>query len=263
MEKSIKENESEIEEHAAEIKSLPPKNKGRVIRLIKEMWPAYLIEIFVIILGISITLALEEWRDKSKEKDLEIVYEKNLLSDISADLQLFDYVITNTQHVLEKGNDLMGFIENPSTHNLSSSQFIVDLKTLLERPDFISSDASFSELKNSGNLHLLKDMPLKNLLFSYYSQTGYIKESQDAEGQATISITGPYFMKRFPLGNVEKQVSLVTDAGLQTLPKDIEFANNVRLRIGNREELLEKYKRAAALGDQIKAALHLALNDRQ
>ena len=38
----------------------------RFRHLIGEMWPAYLIEIVVIILGISITLALEAWRDGTK-----------------------------------------------------------------------------------------------------------------------------------------------------------------------------------------------------
>lgn len=43
----------------------PRRKKNRVLNLLNEMWPAYLIEVVVIIVGISITLVLEEWRDNS------------------------------------------------------------------------------------------------------------------------------------------------------------------------------------------------------
>jgi hypothetical protein len=62
--------------------------KHRVGTLIKERWPAYLIEVFVIILGITITLSL--------------------------------------------------------------ARVDSNLQTLLGRPDFASSDATFSDLKSSG-----------------------------------------------------------------------------------------------------------------
>src|ERR1700730_3843372 len=56
-------DQSATEKHKEEANAISGRETHKVQKLIKEMWPAYLIEIFVIILGISITLALEEWRD--------------------------------------------------------------------------------------------------------------------------------------------------------------------------------------------------------
>jgi hypothetical protein len=55
-----------------------------------------------------------------------------------------------------------------------------------------SSDATFSDLKSSGNLHLIKDIQLKNLLLPLQSDAGY-QGMQDAEQLATISLSGNYF----------------------------------------------------------------------
>jgi hypothetical protein len=89
MEDSIQESESANggeETAAVQAPALPKKHT--ISGLIRDMWPAYLIEIIVIILGISITLALEEWRDSSKESKLENIYLKNLLADVEVILSL-------------------------------------------------------------------------------------------------------------------------------------------------------------------------------
>src|SRR5450631_1124318 len=108
MEESIKELEMPSDEsvlsdqttHAAE-------KKHRIAGLIKNMWPAYLIEIFVIILGISITLALEEWRDSGRENQLENIYLKNLLTDVDTDLSGLANSMAATHKLLDRGNELL------------------------------------------------------------------------------------------------------------------------------------------------------------
>jgi hypothetical protein len=254
MEETIKENEASQAAGETEIVRPPvPRKKHGVATLIKEMWPAYLIEIIVIILGISITLALEAWRDSVKENRLEQSYLKNLLSDIETDrLSLADRT-DSTEKLLGRGNELLGFISNPDGKEITSSRIYADVRAILSRPDFITRDATFSDLKSSGNLHLLKDIQLKNLLFSYYSETQNIREIQNAEQQATITLSGAYFMKRFPM--YKSGESIVPESNGITELKSVEFGNNVLLRVLNRKELLEIYQRADTLATALKADL--------
>jgi len=103
--------------------------------------------------------------------------------------------------------------------------------------------------------HLLEDIQLKKLLFAYYSQTQNIKENQDAEQQATITIAGSYFLKQFPFGDFESQQAGIGPNVFKDLPKNIEFGNNVLLRVANREELLYLYQKADSLATQLDHAL--------
>jgi hypothetical protein len=256
MEESI--NESDAAPVAAEttpVPASPSKKKHSVTGLIKEMWPAYLIEIIVIILGISITLALEQWRDNSKEKQLEKVYLQNLLTDVQVDLDFLKSVSASTGRILGRGNELLNYIRNPGTRTISSGQVNMDVRALLGRPRFLSQDATFSDLKSSGNLHLLKDIRLKNLLFDYYNRTQNIKEMQDAEQQATITISGAYFLKRFQLDDGGSRPELSDTENLNNLLKSIEFENNVLLRVSNRNELQEIYQKTIIIATELKNEL--------
>lgn len=247
IEESLSVHDSGIPEHASEILPVPAASeKHGVAGLIKTMWPAYLIEIFVIILGISITLALEEWRDNSKEDHLEQIYLKNLLADIDVDAKNLNQVKIRTEKLLAHGQNLLRYTRNPS-FPVTYNQVSADIRAILDRPKFISHDASFSDLKSSGNLHLLKDIPLKNLLFAYYGQTQNIREVQDAEQQATITLAGSYFFSHFSLFDSAQQFPPSGNLEISGLINHVEFLNNVLLRVLNRKELLEDYQKADSL----------------
>jgi hypothetical protein len=272
MEEKIKEIEPTPE--SANVESIPApatRQKNKVTHLLKEMWPAYLVEVFVIILGISITLALEEWRDTAKEKHLEQIYLQNLLADIRLDIRSLKDLSASTQKILDRGNKLLSFSKNPADKDFTYENVNADVRDILARPKFISNDVTFSDLKNSGNLHLIRDIQLKNLLFAYYSQTQNIKDDQEAEQLATITISGDYFLKLFPLYDLEDQPhgsgtstgllksNAATDrlngANLSDLSKSVEFGNNVLLRVTNRKELLDLYQKADSLATRLEQAL--------
>jgi hypothetical protein len=255
MEESINKEEAVQENEHTPVQGFPTQHKHRVGKLIREMWPAYLIEIFVIILGISITLALEAWRESVKEERLEQIYLKNLLSDVETDQGSLKYTIDGTENLLNKGDELLASIRNQQIKTLPPAKLKEDLRAILERPDFISRDASFSDLKSSGNLHLLKDIRLKNLLFAYYSETQHIRELQNAELQATIVLSGNYFLKIFSMDDkiIQKDASSV-DA-LPSILNTVEFDNQVLLRVSNRKELLRVYQNAAKLCNEVKEDL--------
>jgi|SRR5450432_2667358 len=279
MEESIKENEpppdsgqpatgyrgeAETATPAAGHNNPVARRNNKVMRLIKEMWPAYLIEILVIILGISITLAMEEWRDAGKERQLEQIYLKNLQTDVELDLRSLEEVSAATQKILDRGNELLTHIKDPAKNNISFNQLGTDVRAILGRPKFISNDATFSDLKSSGNLHLIKDIRLKNLLFAYYSLAQDIRDDQDAEQQATITLSGTYFLRKFPMDDFGQQNgpgsgSSRSDGSGSGAPDDLsktmEFDNNVLLRVTTRKELLDLYQRADSSADQLKKAL--------
>jgi len=256
MEEKIEENESVSADKETEANRAPlaPK-KHTVTGLIKDMWPAYLIEIIVIILGISITLALEAWRENSRESHLEKIYLNNLLTDVEVDLNSLDWVSARTENLLNRGNELLGYIRNPEEKNISFSRINASVLAIIDRPKFITSDATFSDLKSSGNLHLIEDIQLKNLMFGYYSETQHIKEIQDAEQMATITLSGAYFLKHFPLGDSTILPVLSGSENITGLLKNIEFDNNVLLRVSNRRELMEIYHRTDSIAQLLKKEL--------
>src|SRR5882724_6284098 len=132
MEENIKENEPvETPGESEAVLSVPPVHKKHSFGgLIRDMWPAYLIEIIVIILGISITLALEEWRDNRKENHLEQIYLKNLHSDIEVDAKTLEQALTSTKKLLARGNKLLGYTRNPDDKNIQTADIFEGVRAI-------------------------------------------------------------------------------------------------------------------------------------
>lgn len=243
-----------MEERIKEMEKKPQK-RNRVLHLLGEMWPAYLIEVVVIIVGITITLALEEWRDKGKEADLEKVYLANLAADIEGDLQSLHYAATETDTLIARGEDIRRFEQDPEGHPLTGERLNENVRKLLDRPNFLSHDATFSDLKSSGNLHLIKDIKLKGLLFSYYSQVDNILRIQAAEQHATIDLIAPFFLKWFSMDPSLEAPILKNPGGIKALPSNIEFRNQVGARVAMRRELQNMYRKGDSLASKLLGSL--------
>jgi hypothetical protein len=252
MEERMKEMEKKTESATA-----APRKRNRILHLISEMWPAYLIEVVVIILGISITLVLEEWRDKGKEEEIEKVYRTNLAADIDADRQSLQYAASNTDTLLARGDEIRQFVRSPDQHPLSAGRLNDDVRVLIGRPKFLSHDATFSDLKSSGNLHLLKDIRLKGLLFAYYSETENIRQNQEAEQQATIELSGRFFLQWFSLDDPSVESPIFrSPGGIKSLTANAEFRNHILARVGTRKELQNLYHQTDSLAHQLQGVLH-------
>ncbi|HEY4336296.1 MAG TPA: hypothetical protein VGM89_10370 [Puia sp.] len=254
MEQHMKELKKTAEAPATGAK--PAKKRNRILHLLSEMWPAYLIEVLVIIVGISITLVLEEWRDKAKENELATIYLTNLAADIESDRRSIHYASSLTDTLLAAGEEIRQFVEAPDQHLLTAARINRDVRALISRPKFLSHDATFSELKSSGNLHLIKDVTLNWLLFSYYSKAENIKENQEAEQMATIELSGRYFLQSFSLDGSEESPVFRDPGGIKALATNAEFRNHVLARVGTRQELQSLYKDTDSLASQLLGMLH-------
>jgi hypothetical protein len=148
-------------------------------------------------------------------------------------------------------------VKAPDQEPLTASRLNDDVRVLIARPKFLSHDATFSDLKSSGNLHLIKDIQLKGLLFAYYSQSENIRQNQDAEQQATIELSGRYFLQWFALDDPSMEAPIVRNpGGIKALSANAEFRNHVLARVGTRTELQNLYHEADSVARQLQGMLH-------
>jgi type II secretory pathway pseudopilin PulG len=143
----------------------PVTSLRKLANLIRERWPEYVVEIAVIIFSISISFALDEWKDRQQKQELEQLYLKELARDIDADIRQLNGIIAETKQVAQKANGLIKLSQQESQPVYS--QFVNDVRFIFKRPRFVAQDATFSDLKSSGNLQTMRSFPLKNALFDY------------------------------------------------------------------------------------------------
>ena len=222
---------------------------GKLSSLVRERWPEYVIEIIVIIFSITISFALDEWKDGRQKQELEQTYLKGLYSDIQKDIRQLNVVIAETQQIIQTAKSLSELSpQTPTNYH----QFVENVRFVFKRPRFIAEDATFSDLKSTGNMQVINSFTLKNSLFDYYKQYETGVQVEAAELETTNAIIGPYLIRQLSLA--EKH-NTAPKPGWATITNEVEFQNALLLRRSTREELLHDYQQSYKLGNRILALI--------
>ncbi|GAB3717237.1 hypothetical protein GCM10027592_59200 [Spirosoma flavus] len=232
----------------------PVSSFGKVYDLLREKWPEYVIEILVIIFSITISFAFDEWKDGRQKRETEQTYLKGLYTDIQTDMNQLNEVMDETRQVIQRAKNLTEFnIQRPDA---TYKQLTDDVRFVFKRPRFIAEDATFADLKSTGNMQVISSLPLKKALFDYYKQYETIIRVETAELETTNAIVGPYILNRISLG---KPADNTSKTALALITNDVAFQNTILVRRTTREELLHDYQETATLGKQILALIKAKL----
>ncbi|GAB5527037.1 MAG: hypothetical protein Roseis2KO_49090 [Roseivirga sp.] len=131
----------------------------------KIRWSEYLIELLVVIIGISIAFAIENYAAHRKEKGEELLHLKGIVDDLEADARVFEEFAGYTKSTLNYVRRFNELIRNDDRTNDS-------LNYLLLRSGWISSyeprDITYNSLKTSGDLEKLSNFELRRKIVYHY-----------------------------------------------------------------------------------------------
>ena len=222
---------------------------GPILAVLRHRWPEYLIEIVVIVLSISISFALDQWKESRHEHEVEQLYLRTLSNNLTSDLDALNGVIPETELVIRKAKSLLTLTRGDAAPaSLPTGQLDKDIQDIARRPSFFAHDAAFSDLRSSGNLRVLHDFRLKNALFDYYGRYESIKAKEASERETLITLVAPNLLRTISFG---AEPSTAEGANLAALRHDRVFANSMWVRIHERSELLADYQQEHHLAEWI------------
>lgn len=224
--------------------------------MLQSQWPKYLVDVLVIILSITISFTFDSFKEESNRKASEQAYLKALLGDITSDSNELKRVIGATENVIDKANWLLSLSDNPK--EIKMDEFATAIKEVMERPNFVSKDATFSDLTSSGNMLLLEDINLKAMLFDYHRLYESVRAVETSERETVNTSIAPYLMKNFSIKGLKKGAkgSVVHQGvNIDQLIEEDDFSNIFSLRLVNRSELLDAYRQELVMAEKIKVTL--------
>ena len=141
----------------------------RILTILKDKWPEYILEILVITLGILGAFALNSWNEQNKSRTLEKEYVSRLVEDLAKDTAIFNLELKNTRIRFEESQALYEIITSDQAIISDTSQFLLSIQTIgrTNRP-VIHSD-TFEDLISTGNASILQDKSIYNSVSGYYS----------------------------------------------------------------------------------------------
>jgi len=126
-------------------------------------WPHALVELATVVIGILIALAVNNWAEARHNVALEARYLERLLADSAENLTMLeeriDLLTRRTDQLTRLSRWLTGGTERPTDGEISEG-----LCRWFIQPALRLRRETYAELVSTGNLSLLRDVPLRGLL---------------------------------------------------------------------------------------------------
>ena len=153
-------------------------------------------EIILVVLGILIALQINNWNETRKDNLRARNYINRIYEDLNRSIKRSESLVklnkkilksvTDTQRLLERGTDL-----SPEEKKTVDYAFLWFSRTTYQLPNMLT----YEEMKESGDLYLIKKIDFRNKLAEFYSylrqvETIYEKLSRDIESQFGVYNNG-------------------------------------------------------------------------
>jgi hypothetical protein len=129
-------------------------------------------EIVLVVIGILIALQLNSWKADVRERKLEQAHLQNMKEDLQFQLEIIEAQMSHDSILALRADSAYSYFNG----EISLSQMenlLYGAFQLGYRKTFVVSDASFSELLNTGGMSLIRDAHLRKSFMHYYQQLGY------------------------------------------------------------------------------------------
>ena len=153
----------------------------------------YLLDLAVIIAGISISFMAEEWRiNHNLEKHTEQILER-LLGSLDDDIDDLNYNIKSHEIATKSCSKIIYYLYNENQEiSLDSLSYI--LTDLTRGTIFVPNAEEYNALKNSGQIELINDISLVQSLHSKYMLHPFYKEINEMVNNHVNNYVVPFLI---------------------------------------------------------------------
>ena len=132
-------------------------------------------EIILVVIGILIALQINNWNESNKEKQVEQMYLKNILSDLIDQDASIDIQLGSEESFFKSTNYIIKDYQQNSTLVIDST-FFKHATFLTARKTFVVTDPTYTDLISSGNINIIKNIKFKDKLIKYYQELERIEK---------------------------------------------------------------------------------------
>ena len=153
------------------------KRMAQAIR--RQDWFAVFIEILVVIVGLMLAFQLDRWWEQRGDRSQEVQYIERLIADVQADIEAVEFALELQTVRLEMAELLMAVAADPEEATDRPIEFLgaVAQSSYLFTP--IPTSHTFDDLRSTGNMRLLRNADLKDLLHDYYGYEANQRQFQE------------------------------------------------------------------------------------
>ena len=141
----------------------------RMARFIRQHdWSAVIVEIIVVIVGLMLAFQMDRWWEQRGDRAQEAEYIARLIADVADDLEALGFAVEFQTMRLDMADLLMAVVADPEEATRRPVEFLgaIVQSTYLYTP--IPTSHTFEDLRSTGNMRLILNPEIKDLLHDYY-----------------------------------------------------------------------------------------------
>lgn len=149
-------------------------------------------EILLVVIGILIALQINNWNEGRKDSSRAESYITRISEDLQRSIELSHVLLERNKSILKAVTETQQFLEqgtqlSPKQRETVEYALLWFSRTTYQLPNMLT----YEEMKESGDLNLIKDIDLRNKLAEFYSyilqvESIYLKLSRNIESQFDV-----------------------------------------------------------------------------
>lgn len=134
-------------------------------------WAAAVIELLIVVAGILIALQVSNWNEERHDRNRADDYYRRLHASLVADRQSMDSTLAFWHQVSAYGRAAMNFSESGQRVEGSNWKTVLAYYQASQLMPFELEDTTFLEMRDTGDLTLIRNEELRNRIAEYYRLT--------------------------------------------------------------------------------------------
>lgn len=139
-------------------------------------------EVLIIVVGILLALAVDNWNDDRIERNLESQYLQRLLNEVSENADIVDRIVELSRRKIADLDAIDALVRQPRAARSMADLVIAMRSDALNYgwalPEFV--DVVFGELRSTGRLGIVRDVELRSMLVDRYDEIANAVERIDS-----------------------------------------------------------------------------------
>ena len=218
-------------------------------------------EIVLVVIGILIALQINNNNDIRKARAKEVHYLVNIKSDLKMNIMEMDNYLQIRNQIIEAAQRILQHFEGEAITDYSA--FNADGMLIYNWQKFYQSNNTFQELLNSGNLAMISNDSIKNMLLNIESLYKKMKSEEDhfrfdtesliyapLYGMMDLNPLVNDFTYRVSNGNAGKNEPL-TEKNFKEYLKDTKLKNGFLMTVLEMSTMTEQMSKMKSMSEEL------------
>ena len=223
-------------------------------------WFAAVLDLLVVVVGLFLGLQIDTWWEGQKEARIESTYLQEIREDFELNKSSLHEQISRAEHIIR---DMIVLHEQSTLVEPSLSIVELNEKFSLihHMPTFVIATRAYVNLTGSGDLKLLRNRRLKNLLAAYYAAADLTAIVQSTHEMELVQTFQPYIIDNLDYAAVKPSddwlaYDLVDDVSFTASSEEARILDVLDTR-QFRNVVVQKWLISTDLLDQFRGMLKL------